>query len=199
MNKNLTICAIALLLAGCSSSLTVEQAQTFAPCTFPDSPKDEAPSWICDVMPTDIKMAATGYAKKSSAGLSVMRRIAANDARVSLVSAFEVDINSMFKQAMESNLSTDLINGETEVVLEVVESTTKSIVSRTLNNSKILVSQTSPSGGIYVLIGLDETAYQANLKSVINAVNNDTELWKKFNNEKATKNLESMLNSLKNI
>ncbi|MGF1704601.1 hypothetical protein [Enterovibrio baiacu] len=200
MKKAIVATALALMLSACSSNnQTVEQSQNFAACTFPDSPQDNAPGWICDVMPSDIATAATGYAKKSAAGMSVMRRIAASEARVALASQFETDVNNMFKQAVESTVQTDSTVGTTESVMEVFENVTKTVVSRTLTNSKVLVSQTSPSGGLYVLVGMDEEAYKANMNSVIDAVTEDSALWDQFNNEKAAEDLANALESLKQL
>ncbi len=81
MKKLILICSITVALSACSATQTVEQAQQFANCTFPDTPNAEAPAWICDVMPTDLAAGGMGYAKKSVAGMNVMRKIAINDAR----------------------------------------------------------------------------------------------------------------------
>nr|WP_029486219.1 LPP20 family lipoprotein [Enterovibrio norvegicus] len=199
MKKTLLTTSLALLLSACSNNATVEQSQNFAACTFPDSPKDEAPGWVCDVMPSDIGIAATGYAKKSAAGMSVMRKVAANEARVALASQFQTDVNNMFKQAVESTMSTNTEDGVSESVMETFENVTKIVVSRSLTDSRVLVSQASPTGGLYVLVGMDQEAYKANRNSVIDAASEDATLWNQFNNEQAADDLVKTLESLKQL
>lgn len=199
MKKLFAISIIAMSLSACSSTQTVEQTQQFATCTFPDAPTVEAPAWICDVMPTDLAAGGMGYAKKSAAGMGIMRNIAINDARVQLASQFQIDVNNMFKQAIESTVNTTTLDGANENVVETFESVTKNLVSRSLSNSKLIVSQASPTGGLYVLVGMDKESYQANVNKVIDTVNQDATLWNKFNNEKAAEDLSQALESLKSI
>lgn len=194
--KKLLIASMIVGLTGCSSPQTVEDAKSFASCTFPDAPTVQAPDWICDVMPVDIGAGAKGYAKKSAAGMSTMRMIAVNDARVALASEFEINVNNMFKQAVESTVTTS-DNIVSEDVQETFASVTKNVVTRTLTNSKIIVSQVSPAGGLYVLVGMDKEAYQANLNTVVDEVTSkDSELWSKFNSDKAAEDLTNTLKSL---
>ncbi|OEE67137.1 hypothetical protein A1OO_15380 [Enterovibrio norvegicus FF-33] len=199
IKKSLVAASLALLLSACSNNATVEQSQNFAACTFPDSPKDEAPGWVCDVMPTDIGIAATGYAKKSAAGMSVMRKVAANEARVALASQFQIDVNNMFKQAVESTMSTNTEDGVSESVMETFENVTKTVVSRSLTDSRVLVSQVSPTGGLYVLVGMDKEAFKANRNGAIDAAGEDATLWNQFNNEQAADDLAKTLESLKQL
>lgn len=199
MKKLLIATTVMVTLAGCSSTQTVKETQTFATCTFPDTPAIEAPAWVCDVMPKDLAAGATGYAKKSAAGMSIMRTVAVNNARVALASQFQVDINNMFKQAIEASTETTTALGVNENVQETFESITKNVVTRTLTNSHLLVSQTSPSGGLYVLVGMDQAAYDMNVNKIVDEVTNeDSALWDQFNNEKAADDLAKALESLKN-
>ncbi|WP_165312506.1 LPP20 family lipoprotein [Vibrio ziniensis] len=199
MKKTLLISAMVVGLAACNSTQTVEQAEKFAPCTFPDAPTAEAPAWICDVMPKDLAAGAMGYAKKSAAGMSVMRKVAVNDARVQLAAQFQTDVNNMFKQAIESNVSTTTELGQVENVMETFENVTKNVVTRSLSNSKLIVSQVSPAGGLYVLVGMDKEAYQANVNQVVESASKEASLWNQFNSEKAAEDLNNALNSLKTM
>lgn len=194
--KKIIFTTIYLALAGCQSTETVESAQNYATCTFPDAPSTEAPSWVCDVMPEDLAIAATGYAKKSQSGMSIMRKVAVNDARVNLASEFQTDVSSMFKQAIESSSKTTEADAE-ENVVDVVESVTKNVVSKSLTNSRIIVSQVSPSGGLYVLIGMNDSAYKANVGKIVDTIGEDSKLWNQFNNEKTAEDLSNALQSLK--
>ncbi|WP_413282956.1 hypothetical protein [Vibrio sp. MA40-2] len=201
MKKVIMTVVVATALAGCQSTgSTVEQTQNFAECTFPDAPTVKAPGWICDVMPTDLAAGAKGYAKKSAAGMTVMRKIAVNDARVNLAAELETDVSNLFQAATEGTTSTSAAEGVllvTEEVQETFENITKSVVSKTLTNSRIVVSQTSPTGGLYVLVGMDQAAYDANINKVIDGVSDDSALWDQFNNEKAAADLAAAFDALK--
>lgn len=198
MKKTLLMSVMALSLAACNSTQTVEQAQQFAQCTFPDAPTTEAPAWICDVMPTDLEAGAMGYAKKSAAGMGVMRKVAINEARVQLAAQFQTDVNNLFKQAVQSSVNTTN-DVAVENVLETFENVTKNVVTRSLSNSKLIVSQVSPTGGLYVLVGMDKATFQANVDQVVDAASKDAKLWNQFNNEKAAEDLTNALNSLKSM
>ena len=202
MKKLIIATSLVTALVGCqSNNNTLEQAQNFASCTFPDAPTVEAPGWICDVVPTDVAIGATGYAKKSAAGMSVMRKIAVNDARVNLAAEFETDVSNLFQSATDGAVSTSAGEGVTlvtENVQEAFENITKSVVSKRLTNSRILVSQASPSGGLYVLVGMDQAAYDANMNKIIDEVGGeDSALWNQFNDEKAAADLAAVFDSLK--
>lgn len=198
MKKTLLMSMMALSLAACNSTQTVEQAQQFAQCTFPDAPTTEAPAWICDVMPTDLEAGAMGYAKKSAAGMGVMRKVAINEARVQLAAQFQTDVNNLFKQAVQSSVNTTN-DVAVENVVETFENVTKNVVTRSLSNSKLIVSQVSPTGGLYVLVGMDKATFQANVDQVVDAASKDAKLWNQFNNEKAAEDLTNALNSLKSM
>jgi len=198
MRKLIGALAIILPLTACQTTQTVQETQNFAPCTFPDSPAEKAPAWVCDVMPSDLVAGATGYAKKSAAGMPLMRKVAVNNARVALASQFQTDVSNMFKQAVEAKVSTDTLAGNSESVVEVFEDVTKNVVTRSLSNSKIIVSQVSPSGGLYVLVGMDQQAYDANIDKITDATK-DSKLWNQFNNEKAADELSQALESLKSM
>ncbi|WP_117235254.1 lipoprotein [Vibrio maerlii] len=203
MKKLFIAASLVTALAGCQSNnhATVEQAQNFAQCTFPDAPTVEAPGWICDVLPTDLAAGATGYAKKSAAGMSVMRKIATNDARVNLAAQFETDVNNLFQQAVESSVNTSSAEGVSivdENVQETFENITKTVVTRNLTNSRVIVSQASPAGGLYVLIGMDQATFDSNMNNVIDQVaGEDSALWDQFNNEQAAADLAEAFEALK--
>ncbi|CAK4074720.1 LPP20 family lipoprotein [Vibrio sp. 16] len=203
MKKTLISVSLVTLLAGCQSTntISVEQAQNFAPCTFPDAPTVAAPGWICDVLPTGLAAGATGYSKKSPAGLNVMRKVAVNDARVNLASQFQTDVNNLFQQAIESSVTTSETLAGTEItedVQETFENITKSVVTRSLTNSRVIVSQASPTGGVYVLVGMDQATFDANMNTVIDQVSGkDSALWDQFNNEQAAADLAEAFEALK--
>lgn len=198
MKKLLVLGAVAAALVGCKSDNTVEGVQSFTQCTYPDAPTVEAPSWICDVMPKDLAIGARGYSKKSAAGQNVMRRIALNDARVGLATEFETNVSNMFQQAMLGTTLTKPGEASSEDVVEAFQDVTKSVTTRTLTNSRVIVSQVSPTGGLYVLVGMDQPTYEANVDKVIDAANSkDSALRKQFANKKAEEALEKVLVKMK--
>ena len=71
-------------------------------------------------------------------------------------------------------------------------------MSKRLTNSRVLVSQASPTGGLYVLIGMDQAAYDSNMNKVIDEVSGeDSALWNQFNDEKAAADLAAVFDALK--
>lgn len=196
MKKALLVSLLAASLGACSSFQTVEQAQEYAPCMFPDSPQDKAPIWICDVMPKDVGAGAMGYAKKSVAGLRIMRKVAMTDARANLASQFETKVKDTVVQSLNSEAkSSD--EKSTEKAIEKIQNETKTIVDRGLQNTKVIVSQMSPKGNLYILVGMDKQDYQANIDKLNNEVKKQVDLWNKFNNEKAQKEVNDTFKSLK--
>ncbi len=197
--KKLLIAACALVaLAGCKSTDTVQTVQDIE-CFYPDAPTSKAPKWVCDITPNGIELGAVGYAKKSIAGLSIMRDVAVNDARAKLAQQFETSVQSVFKQAIKASTvsTTESVN---ENVNEYFESVTKNVTSRVLSNSRVIVTQRSPAGGLFTLVGMDKATYDTNLQKVIKAAGNkDPELWKKFNNKKASEELDAVLSSLEKM
>ncbi len=202
MKKLFVLTGVLALITACSGTQTVKDAQKYADCYFPDAPTKDAPAWVCDVMPKDLAIGAMGYAKKSAAGMNVMRKIAINNARVELASQFQTDVNNMFKQAIENSVDTSAVDDVAEKIEKTIESfenVTKNVVTRSLSNSRIVVSQVSPAGGLYVLVGMDKETYQANLNQVVDSAAKEASLWNQFNSERAAEDLESALNSLKSM
>ncbi|MCK8046835.1 LPP20 family lipoprotein [Shewanella sp. 1CM18E] len=199
MKKVLVATAVVAVLAGCQSNDTVKDVQQID-CFYPDAPTTEAPRWVCDVMPTGIEMGAVGYAKKSVAGLNIMRDVATNDARARLAQQFETNVNTLFKQATTANIASSSTDGVSEEVNEYLESVIKNVTSRTLSNSKVIVTQRSPGGGLYTLVGMDKATYDENIAKVVAAAGNkDPELWNKFNSKKAAEELDAALSSLQKL
>lgn len=195
--KLIPLVAITTALMGCQSTNTMDNVQTFAQCTFPDSPSHEAPPWVCDVMPKDLGAGAMGYAKKSRAGFGVMRERAVNAARVQLASQFQTDVSNMFREAIEGSVLSSN-EAEVESVTETFESVTQNVVTQNLTNSKLIVSQVSPAGGLYVLVGMDKETFKSNVNQVVDQAS-EAKLWNQFNNEKAEQELSNALNSLKSM
>lgn len=183
--------AMSLLLSACGGSEEVKQA---APdCVFPDAPSASAPGWICDEPVDGIAVTAVGVAEKSAAGYSFMKNMAATDARVQLAQAMKVHVQNMVKQYAETTGAADA-----ETVDKVNTSVTKQITDESLVGSKIFKTNTSPTGALYVLVGMDATiAASATENALKTSMNNDKALWQQFKAQKGQDELASSIANMK--
>ncbi len=173
--------AVAALLTGCETQQ--QQVAVAAPvydCVFPDAPTTPAPGWVCDEPVEGVEVSAVGSSQKSAAGHSHMKQMAATDARVQLAQRMKVHVQNMVKQYVETTGA-----GDTETVDRVMTSVTKQITDESLVGSRIYKTRTSPTGTLYVLIGLDDMktveAAKAALKT---SMNNERALWQQFKAQK---------------
>lgn len=197
INKTLIAASLALLLSACSNNQTIEQSQNFVSCSFPDSPSDDAPGWVCDITPTDLAISATGYAKKSAAGMGMMKKVALANAQVILATQLKTQVGNKFTQLIDSSVTSGVDDEALESVIATFEDVTENVVSQTLNGARIQMSMVSPKGGVYLLLGMDQATYNANITTAVDALNNDSKLWDTFNNEQAAKDLQQALESMK--
>lgn len=192
-NLKLTLTALfaTLLIAGCSKAPPPQSDA--ADCVFPDAPEQAAPAWICDAPVEGIELSAVGFSAKSKAGHSFMKQMAATDARVQLAAIFKTRVQNMIKQYAETTGSADI-----ETVNRVNTSVSKLITNETLVGSRIFKTRTSPTGAIYVLVGLDSaTAQQAAKESIQTSMNNDQALWQEFKAKKAQDELAAEIAKMK--
>jgi hypothetical protein len=179
-----------LALAGCASN---QPNLTMAECTFPDSPEQVAPGWVCDEPVAGVELSAIGYAQKSSAGLSFMKQMAVADARVQLAQSFKTHVTNMIKQYAETTGAAD-----SETVDQVNTSVSKLITSETLIGSRLFKSRTSTVGGLYVIVGLDSSNVQKAAEDSINSsMKNDAALWQQFKAKKAQDELAAEITNIK--
>lgn len=169
--------AMTALLAGCGG----KTKEDVADCVFPDAPGTEAPGWICDEPVEGVEVSAVGSADKSAAGHDFMKQMAATSARVQLAQRMKVKVQNMIKQYVETTGAADQ-----ETVDKALTSVTKQITNETLVGTKIYKTRTSPTGSLYVLLGMDpasvETAAQNAIKT---SMNNERALWQQFKAQKA--------------
>ncbi len=185
-----SIAVAALMLSACSGS-EVKEAQH--DCVFPDAPSAGAPGWICDEPVEGIQVSAVGVAEKSAAGHSFMKNMAATDARVQLAQAMKVHVQNMVKQYAETTGAAD-----SETVDKVNTSVTKQITDETLIGTKIFKTRTSPSGTLYVLLGMDgSVAAQATENALKTSMNNDKALWQQFKAQKGQDELAASIANMK--
>ncbi len=179
LNAKIIFLAASLALAGCASP--PEPAADLAECVFPDAPTESAPLWVCDSPIEGVELSAVGFAQPSKAGNSFMKQMATADARVQLAATFKTRVQNMIKQYAETTGSAD-----SETVNRVNTSVSKLITNETLVGSRVFRTRTSPSGGLYVLVGLDTANVQQAAKdSIQTSINNDQALWQEFKAKKA--------------
>jgi hypothetical protein len=76
--------------------------------------------------------------------------------------------------------------------------TLKLITSESLVGSRLFKSKTSPSGGMYVIVGLDSANVQKAAKdSLKTSMNNDAALWQQFKAKKSQDELAAEIANLK--
>ena len=185
--------AVAFALFGCASP--PKPQASLAECVFPDAPTEAAPLWICDAPVDGVEISSVGYAQKSIAGNAFMKQMASSDARVQLSSTFKTRVSNMIKQYAETTGSAD-----SETVNSVNTSVSKLITSETLVGSRIFRTRASPTGGLFVLVGLDTANTQKAAKdSIQTSMNNDQALWQEFKAKKAHDELALEISNMKKL
>jgi hypothetical protein len=191
MNKAgylLTGIALSALLAGCGE----EKKQEVADCVFPDAPGTAAPGWVCDEPVPGIEVSAVGSAQKSGAGHDFMKQMAATSARVQLAQNMQVQVRNMVKNYIETTGA-----AESETVDKVLTSVTKQITNESLVGTKIYKTRTSPTGSLYVLVGMDENSRaEATQKALKTSMKNERALWQQFKAQKGQDELAAEISKM---
>lgn len=169
-----------VLIVGCASKPS-GKLEPVSECTFPDSPKDAAPLWVCDAPVDGIPVSAIGSHEKSAAGVAFTRDQATALARVRLAQNMRTHVQNMIKQFAETTGS-----GKTETVDRVNTSVSKLITNESIEGSKVFRTATSPTGTMYVLVGLDQATAELSTKTILKtSMRNDRATWQQFNASKA--------------
>ena len=195
MNKFLSVSFSVVALLGLTACGSSPAKVSLGPeCTFPNSDRKEAaPGWICDEPVEGISVSAVGSAQKSKAGHSMMKQMAAADARVQLAQNVRTQVSNMIKQYAETTGAAD-----SETVDQVNTSVTKQITNETLSGTRILKSTTGPDGALYVLVGLDEeSAQQITEAAIKTSMNNDKAAWQQFRAQKGQEELAAEISKQK--
>ena len=191
LKPSIAVIFATLLMAGCAKPPPPQSDA--ADCVFPDAPETPAPTWICDAPVEGVELSAVGYSQKSKAGNSFMKQMAATDARVQLAAIFKTRVQNMIKQYAETTGAAD-----SETVDRVNTSVSKLITNETLVGSRIFRTRTSPTGGLFVLIGLDSArVQQAAQDSIQTSMNNEQALWQEFKAKKAQDELAAEIAKMK--
>ncbi len=176
--------ALTVLLTACG-----DKVKPVADCVFPDAPSVAAPGWICDQPVEGVEVSAVGSADKSAAGNSFMKNMAAADARVQMAQSMKVHVQNMVKQYAETTGA-----ASSETVDKVNTSVTKQITDQTLIGTKIYKSRVSPSGALYVLVGMDgKSTAKATQEALRSSMNNDKALWQQFKAQKGQDELAAAI------
>lgn len=187
MKKLVIASALIAALSGCQSTSSVGNDLAQMACYFPYAPEHEAPQWVCDNMPNGVKAGSVGYSEESAAGLRLMRKIAITEARRGVAESFESDVKVELEAKM-ARIRDSSDEGTSEKVKEFIDDVAKSMSSITLTDSRVMASVRSPAGGLYVLVGMDDTAYQENKRRAEAASKaNHPELWTKMQKIESTK------------
>jgi len=179
---------LSALMVGCGD----KKKEDVPDCVFPDAPGTAAPGWICDEPVEGVEVSAVGSAAKSGGGHDFMKQMASTSARVQLAQNMKVQVRNMVKQYVETTGAAD-----TETVDRVMTSVTKQITNETLIGSKIFKTRTSPTGAIYVLMGMDEASVQrATEKAVKTSMKNERAMWQQFKASKSQDELAADISKM---
>lgn len=165
-----------VFLASCASKDALKP-QVAAPlkCSWPGTTQ-EAPSWTCDLPVEGVSVSAVGIYDKTAAGIQFQKDQATASARVALAQQMQVHVTNMIKQYAETTGA-----GSTETVDRVNSAVSKLVTAQSLEGSRIYMSTVSPSGAMYVLVGLDPKLAARNTEQVLKtSMNNDKALWQQF-------------------
>ncbi len=195
MNFSRTFCASALALSLTACVGGGAQQASVPDCTYPDSPQAAAPGWVCDEPVEGLAVSAVGSANKTAAGLNFMKQQAMTAARVQLAQMMKVQVQNMVKQFVETTGVAD-----NETVDKVNTSVTKQITNETLVGTRMYKTKTSPTGVLYVLVGLDNNAAVSITETALKtSMNKEKALWQKFQSKKGhddlAKEIAAMANS----
>jgi hypothetical protein len=144
-------------------------------CTFPDSPKEKAPSWVCDGKVPGLVVQAMGLSANKLAGIGHQRQLALLDAQSTLA----IQLKSKIDTSIENYNATK--GGGVEAQLATSsELKQKLMVSKDVVGSEIYQSVLSENGVFYVLVGLDEKDTKKVVTQVIEkSMKTDNDLWQK--------------------
>ncbi|MCK4705325.1 MAG: hypothetical protein KAT90_07595 [Gammaproteobacteria bacterium] len=109
---------------------TVSCALFSSDCHYPDSSGTIAPVWVCSGSVKGLNITATGYAQKSSLGRAFMQQMAVADARTTLARLLAENNSKVIRHT----------------------SGTATITVKDLEQTSIVKSIHSPTGGLYVLV-----------------------------------------------
>lgn len=187
------------LLAGCSNRTGLD----YSGCTYPDSPSDKAPGWVCDQPVKGLTVQAMGYSRKMASGPGMMTDVAAAEARGRLAAQFTSEIQSRLSRlTTDTKLDVQTSKGNKTNVnsRDKVERIQKALAVMTLTHARIYQTKVSPAGGLYILIGMNRVAYDQNVDRLVkNALSqkDSPELYQQFLKAQADESLDKLREQLR--
>ncbi len=186
--KKCLLALLLVLLVGCSSTdkkgETKEVKQEIT--TIKNSSFKNLPEWV--LQPTYTSgIAAVGQAKIGKAGLSFAKTGALANARNEIARQVEVQVDNMFT----SYLNTTGI-GNDESVDKVATDVSKQVASLSLKGSKQLNVWISEDNDVYVLVGVDNSILNQQVKE---SVVNQKALYQEIKAKQAQDELETAVNA----
>ncbi|HFD87899.1 MAG TPA: hypothetical protein ENJ35_09525 [Gammaproteobacteria bacterium] len=186
------VLAFGALLSGCASS---PQVATVVPdCTFPDAPEVAAPNWICDAPVEGVEVSAVGSFRKTKAGVQFQKTQATANGRNQLAANMKVHVKQLVKNYTEVTGV-----GDDETVDTVSSDVSKQITKETLFGTKVFRTRVSPTGTMYVLVGMDSSGAAANAQAALmTSYKNKKAMWQRFMADKAHNELEDEIEKIAN-
>ncbi len=192
MKKLILLLPVLAAITACGSTskgVTTKKETLLTPdCVYQDAPDKAAPLWICGVPVEGYALSQVGFAeKKPSATMTTAAATA--DARAKMSSYFASMVSDMFSEYQKS-VKTD----ETSKNIIDTDMVRETVTSMTLFGTRTVRTMTSPTGGQYVLLAMDDMTYKANQEKVFAALkDSDAEIKQLFENEQARERLMSMI------
>lgn len=179
--------SVVLVLTACQSAPSTKLS--YGQCYFPDEPTVAAPQWVCHVPVEGLMLQGVGFAPSMSSGMSMMIDTATLDARSQIANNFSSFVHARMQQV----ISDQTIDGES-VGISNAKRIQQSVTAMQLQHSRVYQTAASPTGGVFVLVGLDAEHYQVNLERLIAEaeLTDDPALYQRFLMEEANRELDAI-------
>ncbi|NRQ43200.1 LPP20 family lipoprotein [Rheinheimera sp. YQF-2] len=191
MKNYIAVACSALLLSACAST---DKKISYDSCTYPDAPTTNAPSWICDQPAEGVVMQAVGYSAKLASGPGMMKDVAEAEARNRLAASFSSDVKARLSRVTDEQLT-----NQQALSTDTIQRIQKSVTAMELVFSRTYRTQISPTGGLYVLVGINDAAYKENLDKLLSQTvdQENPELYRKFLLQEADTALDDVAEKIK--
>lgn len=191
MKNYIAVLCSALLLSACAST---DKKISYDSCTYPDAPTTNAPSWICDQPAEGVVMQAVGYSAKLASGPGMMKDVAEAEARNRLAASFSSDVKARLSRVTDEQLT-----NQQALSTDTIQRIQKSVTAMELVFSRTYRTQISPTGGLYVLVGINDAAYKENLDKLLSQTvdQENPELYRKFLLQEADTALDDVAEKIK--
>ncbi len=172
----------------CCASVSNPAEALAGDCPFPDAPEKEAPAWVCGESIEGFALTAVGFAEKKPS-VSMTKTAATAQARAQMSAYFAADVSEIINEYQKS-----LTTEDKEKFIVDIDTVRQQVTSMTLYGTRVVRTLTSPTGGQYVVLAMDDFTYQKNSEKVFAALTDENaEMKQMFNNEQARERLMSMI------